>query len=248
MPSVHAGHRARMRERYLRDGAETLATHELLEILLYHVIPQRDTNPTAHALLARFGSVEGLLDATKEELVEVEGIGERVAEFLIKNLRAARTVANAPLWETPPPVYSDYKELGAYFVSYFEKAPAQATVAMLLDAGMHAITVMELAPLDYDSAGVRAEKAIAKAIALGASVVVLAHNHPHGPAYPTHGDIVSSQVMQRDFSDCGLLLLEHYVISGKDFVGFHHRFGSVREDLGDAVRVFLNSKEEVAER
>lgn len=246
MSTVHQGHRARMRERYLENGAHSMATHELLEVLLYHAIPRRDTNPIAHALLEHFGSVDALLDAHREELMQVEGIGERVADFLIQSLRSARAVANAPLWEAPPPVYSDYSELGAYFVSYFEKAPAQATVAMLLDAGMHAMTVMELAPLDYDSAGVRAEQAIAKAIALGATVVVLAHNHPHGPAYPTHGDIVSSQVMQKDFSDCGLLLLEHYVVSGRDFVGFHHRFGTVREDLGYAVRAFLDSKEEVA--
>ena len=246
MSTVHQGHRARMRERYLQNGAHSLATHELLELLLFYAIPRKDTNPTAHELLAHFGSAEALFNATKEELSLVPGIGERVADFLVKNLHAARAVTSAPLWEAPPPVYNSYSDLGAFFVSYFEKAPAQATVAMLLDAGMHALTLMELAPLDYDSAGVRAEKAISRAIACGATIVVLAHNHPYGPAYPTHGDIVSSQVIEKDFSDCGILLLEHYVISGKDFVGFHHRFGRAEESLGDAVCTFIRSKEEAA--
>ena len=248
MPTVHEGHRGRMRERYLQNGAHTFATHELLELLLYHAIPRRDTNPIAHELLAHFGSAEALFDASKEALMEVNGIGERVADFLIQNMQAARAIVSAPLWEAPPPVYNSYSDLGAFFVSYFEKQSGQATVAMLLDAGMHALNLIELAPLDYDSAGVRAEKAIERAIALGASIVVLAHNHPYGPAYPTHGDIVTSQVIEKDFSSCGILLLEHYVISGKDFVGFHHRFGSVREEMDDAVRSFILSKEEAAAR
>ena len=123
--------------------------------------------------------------------------------------------------------------------------PEQATVAMLLNAGMQKISVETVAPLDYASAGVRADTVISHAMAHGASVVVMAHNHPHGAAYPTHGDIITSQVMQKEFTDCGLLLLEHYVVCGREFVGFHHRFG-VHEGMDEAVCRFLVSKEELA--
>ena len=95
MPSVHTGHRARMRERFLRDGAETLDTHELLEMLLYHAIAQKDTNPLAHALLDRFGSLEGVFGATKEELCTVSGVGEKIAAFLLENGKAARVILSA---------------------------------------------------------------------------------------------------------------------------------------------------------
>lgn len=244
MASVHAGHRARMRERYLVDGAQTLASHELLEVLLFHAIPQKDTNPLAHALLDRFGSLEGVFSATKEELCAVSGVGERIAAFLLENGRAARAILSAPLWEAPMPTYDNYTALGEFFVSYFEEKRAQATVAMLLDGCMRKIALMEVAPLDYDSAGVRAGGVIARAMDLGATVVVFAHNHPHGPAYPSHGDVVSSQVIEKELVDCGLLLLEHYVIAGRDFVGFHHRFGGVREEVGAAVLAFIDSKEE----
>ena len=116
---------------------------------------------------------------------------------------------------------------------------------MLLNSCMQKISVETVAPLDYASAGVRADTVISHAMAQGASVVVMAHNHPHGPAYPTHGDIITSQVMQKEFSDCGLLLLEHYVVCGREFVGFHHRFG-VHEGMEEAVCRFLVSKEEIA--
>lgn len=243
MPSVHAGHRARMRECFLRDGAETLGTHELLEMLLFHAIAQKDTNPLAHALLDRFGSLEGIFSATKEELCAVSGVGEKIAAFLLENGRAARAILNAPLWEPPIPIYDDYTLLGEFFVSYFEDKRAQSTVAMLLDGSMRKIALMEVAPLDYDSAGVRADGVIAKAMDLGAAVTVFAHNHPHGPAYPTHGDVVTAQVIEKELSACGLLLLEHYVIAGKDFIGFHHRFSGVRENIGAAVLAFIDSKE-----
>lgn len=245
MTSVHTGHRARMRERYRTGGAASLASHELLEILLYQAVKQKDTNPLAHALLSRFGSLEGVLYASREELLSVAGIGEKIADFLIENARAARAIANAHLWEEPEPVYDDYSDLGAFFVDYFSAHPEQATIAMLLNAGMQKVALETVAPLDYASAGVRAETVILRAMAQGASVVVMAHNHPHGPAYPTHGDVVSSQVMQKEFSDCGLLLLEHYVVSGREFVGFHHRFG-VHEGMEAAVCRFLISKEALA--
>ena len=245
MTSVHAGHRARMRERYRTGGAASLASHELLEMLLYHAVAQRDTNPLAHALLAHFGSLEGVLFASKEELLSVEGVGERIATFLVENARAARMIASAELWEEPEPSYDDYSDLGAFFVDYFASHPEQATIAMLLNAGMQKLSIEQIAPLDYASAGVRADGVIARAIALGASTVVIAHNHPHGPAYPTHGDIVSSQVMHKEFADCEILLLEHYVVSGREFVGFQHRFG-VHEGMGEAIRRFIVSKEVAA--
>lgn len=67
---VHDGHRDRKREQFLRCGAESFADHELLELLLYYAIPQRDTNPIAHALIERFGSLQAVLSAPAEELLE----------------------------------------------------------------------------------------------------------------------------------------------------------------------------------
>ncbi len=79
---IHAGHRARMRERFRSYGKESFASHELLEMLLYAVIPVRDTNETAIRLMRRFGSLDGVLSASQEALTSVSGVGERVAKFL----------------------------------------------------------------------------------------------------------------------------------------------------------------------
>ena len=76
MEHSHAGHRQRLRDRFVQGGASAFADHELLELLLTYAIPRRDVNATAHALLDRFGSLEGVLCASVAALCKVEGVGE----------------------------------------------------------------------------------------------------------------------------------------------------------------------------
>lgn len=76
----HAGHRVRMRARFREEGLDTFAPHEVLELLLFEFIPGINTNPIAHTLIARFGSVKNVLTAPYEELLEVSGIGPKAAQ------------------------------------------------------------------------------------------------------------------------------------------------------------------------
>jgi len=79
---VHEGHRQRLRDRFLQDGLDGFAPHEVLELLLCYAIPQKNVNPLAHALLNHFGSLHGIFDATPEQLQQVDGIGPYAAAFL----------------------------------------------------------------------------------------------------------------------------------------------------------------------
>lgn len=79
---VHAGHRSRMRKRFLATGLEGFQDHEVLEFLLYYAIPRRDVNETAHLLLNRFGTLSAVLDAPVEDLCTVPGVGPGTAHFL----------------------------------------------------------------------------------------------------------------------------------------------------------------------
>ena len=75
-------HRERVRKRFLREGLEHFEQHNQLELLLFYAIPQRDTNGIAHDLIQRFGSISRVMDASVEELMTVDGIGERAAVLL----------------------------------------------------------------------------------------------------------------------------------------------------------------------
>lgn len=82
MAGEHAGHRQRMRERFLAGGLEGFADHEVLELMLFYAIPQRNVNPLAHRLLDRFGTLHAVLEAPVEELMKVEGVGQYAALLL----------------------------------------------------------------------------------------------------------------------------------------------------------------------
>ena len=75
MGGVHDGHRARMKKKLLENGEQSFADHELLEVLLYYAIPRRDTNELAHRLMEQFGSLQGVLSASPQELACVQGMG-----------------------------------------------------------------------------------------------------------------------------------------------------------------------------
>ena len=115
---LHVGHRARMRRKFLSYGPRIFDTYELLEMLLYHVIPYKDTNPIAKRLLMEFGSLEGVLTASPEELSRVSGIGEHAAELLTTVGKAADA-----LWLDSPAdavIYNDYDRAGRRMVEYFK--------------------------------------------------------------------------------------------------------------------------------
>ena len=80
--SIHDGHRDRMKKRFLEEGLDGFTQIQALELLLFYCIPVKDTNPLAHALLDRFGSVSQVLEAPVEELRKVPGVGEHTAVFL----------------------------------------------------------------------------------------------------------------------------------------------------------------------
>lgn len=78
----HVGHRERLKERFIREGLDGFEEHNILELILFYTIPQKDTNELAHELLDRFGSLEGVFCAGTEQLMQVEGVGEHTALFL----------------------------------------------------------------------------------------------------------------------------------------------------------------------
>jgi len=79
---LHQGHRERMRSRSLAEGLDGFEDHQVLELLLFQVVPRGDTNPTAHRLMQRFGSLSAVLEADPNDLASIDGVGPRAAAFL----------------------------------------------------------------------------------------------------------------------------------------------------------------------
>lgn len=100
---LHKDHRSRLRKRYEENGLDSFEDHNVLELLLFYAIPRRDTNPAAHRLISKFGSLSGVFSASVEELQTVEGIGKSSAEYLALVRETGRRCMLDALSERPLP-------------------------------------------------------------------------------------------------------------------------------------------------
>ena len=215
---IHEGHRSRMRAKLLSHGRRIFDTYELLEMLLYEVIPVRDTNPVAKNLLYAFGGLDEVLSASKEELAAVCGIGERAAEYLSLVGRLS-DIIGAEIISDGGVDFSDYEKVGGYLVDYFDNTKEKWVVALFLNSSMRLLGVKKLYDIEYESGGVKAKPFIDEAIKCGASVVITAHNHPFGPFFPTQGDRATNTMLTEALNLAGFVHAEHYIICGEYFAG-----------------------------
>ena len=184
-PVESAGHRARLRRRLFDGGPKALLDHELVEYLLALAIPRRDTKALAKALIARFGGVGPLLEAGPDVLRK-----EGLTDGMIGALTIARATA-LRLLETRVegrPVLSSWDALGDYLQAAMAHSSVEEVRVLFLNArNMLANEAMWRGSVDEASVHVR--EVISRAIALGATAIIIVHNHPSGDPSPSQQDI-----------------------------------------------------------
>lgn len=212
---VHGGHRSRMRSKFIAHGARIFDTYELLEMLLYHTIPRRDTNPIAKALLSRFGSLAGVLEADVSELAASAGIGEKTAELISLVGRADR-VAELSWGARSRSTFDDFGAAGRFFTSYFKERES-STVIMLLDDTMRLLGLADIETPRFGSAATRPKPFIDAALRYGATVAIVAYTHRNGLAYPFESDIATCKMLAAELATVGVSLIECYIVEGDRF-------------------------------
>lgn len=172
----HEGHRQRMRARVEQYGLESLAPHEALEYLLYITNARRDTNGIAHALLERFGSFAGVLEASEEELCRVPGVGPASARMLhllpevSRYYEHSRTSTEGALTTT--------ERLAAYLKPRFAGAKQEKALLLSLDSRSRVKSVYWLKEGNARMVSLEVKDVVSAALRGGTESVVLCHNHP----------------------------------------------------------------------
>ena len=212
---IHKGHRQRMRDKLLTHGSRVLQSYELLEMLLFYVVPYKNTNPTAKRLMLRFGSLDGVFSASREELCEVVGVGEGIADFL-KKVGELIIENNTEIIEKP---FDDYSELGEFLVKKLSAESESKCVMLLFDNRMRLLDYSVIYELDYSSGAVRPDAFISFAIKKRAAVAITAHNHPYGPLFPTQGDMATNSALTSALTLAGITHLEQYIVCGEKYFG-----------------------------
>ena len=213
---IHDGHREKMRRRFLSGGLEQFADHEALELLLYYAIPRRDTNPIAHALMERYGSLSAVLTAPVEDLQKVEGIGESAA-ILLK--LAPQLYRKAKLSDAEQEtVLSSVERVGAYLLERFAGEKNEVVYQLCLDRKGRLLACKKLGEGGIASADLDVRRLVENAILTGASAVILSHNHPSGVALPSRDDYAATDRAKAALNVVGVALTDHIIVADGDFV------------------------------
>jgi DNA repair protein RadC len=181
-----AGHRSRLRQRLFYGGGRALLDHELVEYLLALAIPRRDTKDQAKALIARFGGIGPLLSADAGA-VRREGLSEGV----IGALKIAEASA-LRLLETRVegrPMLSSWDALGDYLQAAMAHSPVEEVRILFLNARNLLLANEAMWRGSVDEAPVHVREVIGRAIQLGATAIIIVHNHPSGDPSPSSQDI-----------------------------------------------------------
>lgn len=214
--SIHAGHRQRLKERFLKEGLDNFTDIQVLELALFYCIPQKDTNPIAHALLDHFGSLSQVLEASPEELQKVKGIGENTATFLnlITQIGRYYLVDRVQRVEILPTI----EKCGAYLVPRFFGRKVETVFLLCLDAKCKVLCCKEVGEGSVNSAGISVRRIVETALGANATSVVLAHNHPSGMALPSAEDIQTTRRVAAALAAVEVTLVDHIVVADDDFV------------------------------
>ena len=207
----HEGHRKRLRERYARSGMDDFAPHEVLELLLTYVIPRVDVNNQAHALIDRFGSVAGVMDATEKELRDVKGIGPEAAQFLkmLPEVFRHYQLANCDSKDT----FDTVAKLGDYLRALYTGVTVERVYLILLDNALKIKDCIHLCDGSVNCSSVTVRTIAEHAFRGNAAAVVLAHNHPRGLAIPSGADLEVTQTVECALETIGVPLLEHLIVT-----------------------------------
>lgn len=207
----HEGHRQRMRERFLKQGLEGFAPHEVLELLLFYTIPQRNVNPLAHQLLEKFGSLHNVLRAEPRQLCQTKGVGEYTATFLSLFGPVARYAQIEKAGERVS--LSNRRQAEEYCVRLLEGERRETFYAICLNGQMQALFNALIARGSLSDVPAY-PRLVAEAVLLhNAHSVLLCHNHPGGSLTPSQGDVEVTRQLGALLQGLEITLVDHMIVA-----------------------------------
>ena len=214
----HHGHRDRLRARFLKAGVDGIADYELLELMLFSVIPRRDVKPLAKEMIRAFGSFSAVINAEVHALVKIKGISENAAihiktvqasaQLMLKQEMSARPVLSS--WQA----LLDYLHLAIAYEKneQFRVLFLNRRNELILDEIQQKGTV--------DHTPVYPREIVKRALELGATAIILVHNHPSGDPEPSNSDIQMTREIVKAAAALEVVVHDHLIIAQSGHTSF----------------------------
>lgn len=214
--SVHEGHRERMRRQMKTSGMDSLSDVQVLEVALYYAIARRDTNEIAHALLRRFGSLSGVLEAPRAKLLKIDGVGESAADLLLLFIQMERRhLMDRAGRET---ILDTTYKCAQYLMPRFIGEQEEVVYLLCLDAKCKALDCSLIHRGAVNMTAISVRKIVKAALDHNATSVVVAHNHPSGLALPSREDRATTLALKAALDAVDVVLVDHVIVADEDFV------------------------------
>ena len=213
--SIHDGHRRRFKGEFLAPP-DYLPDHKVLEVLLFFANPRGDTNPVAHALMERFDSISGVLDATPEELQKVPGVGDHTVTLLkvTKELAGRYFSSRTSMGE----IVQTSDDVEALLKDYFVGARSERVCLLCMDGKGKSLGVRVVGEGSVNSAEITSRAVVEAALSLNATQAILAHNHVSGIATPSDEDRVTTDWLNGVLASVGVRLRDHVIFADDEMV------------------------------
>jgi len=214
----YKGHRDRLRQRFLQGGADALPDYELLELLLFLAIPQRDVKPLAKALIAHFNGFNAVMNASPEALMEVEGVKQNTATAIKVVQASAQRLARQEVLNKP--ILASWDKLLDYCRINLAHRETEQFHLLFLDRKNVLIADEAQQKGTVDHTPVYPREVVKRALELNASAIIMVHNHPSGDPTPSRPDIEMTRLVKDALKAVGINLHDHLVIGKKGHNSF----------------------------
>lgn len=229
--SEHTGHRERLKRRFAREGnLEGFEPHEMLELLLYYAIPQGDTNPLAHRLIEEFGSLPAVLEASPEELRQVQGVGAHTASLLTLMMPLASAVKRLSQQEVR--VIRGVKEAAQLARQLMQDAKVERVALIMMDAKGKVVRTPTVAEGTACSVEMPIPRIVEWVVRVKPASLILVHNHPGGNAEPSYQDDHGTRQLLMAMRFMEVAVSDHIVVGETESYSYERegRMEGIRRD------------------
>ncbi len=217
-PMSAEGHRTRMRARLLQSGPDSVADHELLEMMLFLALPRRDTKPIARALLTRFGSFANAVSAPLPDLRTIEGLGDAGIAALKTIQAAALRLARSEVLNLP--VLNNWDRLMEYLQMVLGRERIEQFRILFLDNRNRLLADEAQARGTVNHTPVYPREVVKRALELHATGLILVHNHPSGDPSPSREDVEMTRLIGQAAGALSVVLHDHVIVGNGRWFSF----------------------------
>lgn len=211
--NVHSGHRQRMLKRYLEHGIDGFEEHEILEIFLFTAFSRRNTNDISHRLIQRFGSLDGVLNASYEELVAEKDIGVTAAALITFMKDFARRYNKTDFTGLK---LASSASVRSFCYELLKDSTVEHAHALFLDQSLNLIGETLVSHGTTASVDIDIRAIVYRAIKTQCSNIILAHSHPGGVLLPSSSDVATTRRVATSLNNIGITLIDHIIVNEED--------------------------------